>query len=440
MTNKTTLQMQGSNISLRNFLSLGNSTGDRELLNKVHTKETKYGYELARRLLRTLDDGRDSVSASPPILSATGKIFISCGRKFKSLLGKVVLGAHAISGLVTLRELMLLLILVLLVSTIWLTVRWLCNRQKRVEARIAMVIQRSEANLVLHTEARIRYSTEYTHLTSIKIEKLFEQGCISIRKDASGVVSSKKKDTSGVDPSGIAAPLEFTRKQWTAWLKGTDECIAASTASGSAGPSAQSQGALKGTWHALWNEPPRVDAGLWDIQGKTQKVSYDAIYLGRDSNRKKIWYNSATDYGLCSSWVQFFYEVNDDIPNFLRHWQKQKLFASMEQVLSYLVPHHQLMTPPDSIFPLLVPCPQHYRMLYSKLHRIKLISDKITTTMRTDGNWNENVFLTTYRNLISGNSQTSMGHKLSDPAMIDYLPLIRKRVRDSRATIGTSEA
>lgn len=418
MTNISKLQTQGSNDSLWDFLSLGNSTGDHELLNKVHTKGTESGFELARRLLRQPLGGRDNVSASPSIWSVTGKIFISCGRKFKSLLGKVVSEEHSTADFVTLHEVILLLFLVLTASTIRLVVRWLRNRQKRVEARIASVIKRSEENLVLHTEARIRYSTEYTHLTSNKIGKLFEQGCFLIRKD-----------TTSADSNGVAAPLEFTRKEWTAWMKGGDDNTAVSSNSSLAQP----QGAFKGTWHALWNEPPRVDAGLWDIQGKTQKISYDVIYLGRDSNRRKIWYNSATDYGLCSSWVQFFYEVNDGVPNFLRNWHKFNMLGPIEQIFSYFVRHHRLMTPPDETLPVLVPCPEHYRLLYLKLHRVKLISDKITATMRTDGNWNENVFLTTYRNLVSGSSQTSMGHRLSDPAMIEYLPLIRKRVCDSRA-------
>lgn len=417
MTN-TTIQQQGSN----DFF------GIHELLNKVHTKETNFGFELARRLLQPNVDGRDTVSASPVNFWETGKIFtISCGRKFKSLLGEVVSNERVSAGLVTLRKFAPLLILVPAVCTIRLAVRWLRKRQKRVEARIALVIQRSEENLVLHTEARMRYSTEYTHLAYSKISKLFEQGCIMIRKDGN----------EGSDDSEV--PVEFSRRDWAAFLGHCEGSRKAVSCSGSSVVLSNANTVLKGKWHALWNQPPRVDAGLWDIQGKTQKVSYDEIYLGRDSNRRKIQYSSATDFGLCSGWLNFFYEINDGVPNFLRNWTSTRLTIAMERKFSYFFPHHRLLIPPGEILPMWVPCHKYYRLTYSKLHRVKLISDKITATMRTDGNWNENVFLTTYRNLISGNNQTSMGHKLSDPAMTEYLPLIRQRVYGSRARSRMSE-
>jgi len=423
MTN-TTIQQQGSN----DFF------GIHELLNKVHTKETNFGFELARRLLQPESDGRDTVSASPVRLWETGKIFtISCGRKFKSLLGEVVSDERVSAGLVTLRKLAPLLILVPAVCTIRLVVRWLRNRQKRVEVRIASVIQRSEENLVLHTEARMRYSTEYTHLTYNKINKLFEQGCIVIRRDGNG--SSEDNDV----------PIEFSSREWAKFL-GQIQGRESNALTRVGGPVdapglalINPNSVLKGTWHALWKQPPGVDAGLWDIQGKTQKVSYDEIYLGRDSKRRKIQYSSVTDYGLCSGWLDFFYEINDDTPNFLRNWTSTELTIAMERKFSYFFPYHRLLIPPGEILPMWVPCHKYYRLTYLKLHRVKLISDKITATMRTDGNWNENVFLTTYRNLVSGNNQTSMGHKLSDPAMTEYLPLIRQRVYGSRARSRMSE-
>lgn len=416
MTN-TTIQQQGSN----DFF------GFHELLNKVHTKETNFGFELARRLLQPNANGRDTVSASPVSFWDTGKIFtISCGRKFKSLLDEVVSDERVSAGFVTLRKLAPLLFLVPAVCTIRLAVRWLRKRQKRVEARIASVIQRSEENLVLHTEARMRYSTEYTHLTYSKINKLFEQGCMLIRRD--GNISSDENDI----------PIEFSRREWAKFLEQLEDSNAIML-DGPGFALSNRNSVLKGTWHALWNQPPRVDAGLWDIQGKTQKVSYDEIYLGRDSKRRKIQYSSATDYGLCSGWIDFFYEINDGVPNFLRNWTSTKLTIAMERKFSCFFPHHRLLIPPGEILPMWVPCYKYYRLTYSKLHRVKLISDKITATMRTDGNWNENVFLTTYRNLVSGNNQTSMGHKLSDPAMTEYLPLIRQRVYGSRAISRMSE-
>jgi hypothetical protein len=88
---------------------------------------------------------------------------------------------------------------------------------------------------------------------------------------------------------------------------------------------------------------------------------------------------------------------------------------------------------------MLVPCPIKYQSTYLKLHRVKVISDKLTATMRSDGNWNETVFLTSYERLVSGNNQTSMGHRLSDPAMNDYLPLVRERVRGLRANGSMSD-
>jgi hypothetical protein len=333
-------------------------------------------------------------------------------------------------GLVSLRKLVPLLILVPAVCTIRLAVRWLRRRQKRVEDRISSVIQRSEENMVLHTEARVQYSTEYTHLTHDKIKQLFDSGCTLIRRDR--VVSSDEG----------SVPAEFTHRDWEMYLERNHYSLGAAEANSNALRTPNI--VLEGKFHALWNRPPRVDAGLWDIQGKTQKISYDVIYLGRDSKRRKIQYNSATDYGLCSGWLNFFFEVNDGpdkgpTPNFLRNWKSNKLTTAFTRVFGRLYPDHQLLIPPGEILPMWVPCHKHYRLEYSKLHRVKLISDKITATMRTDGNWNENVFLTTYRNLVSGNNQTSMGHKLSDPAMNDYLPLIRQRVLDFRASTRVSE-
>lgn len=417
--------MQGSNVfslatdTLRNILSLGNSTGEHELQNKLHTKETNFGFEFTRRLLQLPVDGKDNVSASPFNWLETGKIFtISCGRKFKTLLGEVVSEECTSSGFVTLRKCVPLLLLVSAVYTIRLVARWLRKRQKRVEARIVLVIQISEKDMVLHTEARVRYSTEYTHLTYNKITKLFECGCYTIRKDCKG---------SSGDGS---APVEFTQTDWVKYIAHNEYRNDAINYNGATFTLGNSNAVLEGTWHALWKQPPRMDAGIWDIQGKTQKVSYDVIYLGRDSNRRKIQYNSVSDHGLCSGWLNFFTEVNDGTPNFLRNWTSNAFTLTMERWFSCILPHHRLLTPPGEILPMWVPCHKYYRLYYSKHHRIKLISDKITATMRTDGNWNDNVFKATYRNLVSGNSQTSMGHKLSDPAMTDYLPLVVERVSE----------
>jgi len=429
MTNKTHIQQQGSNAfsnatyTLRNFLSLGKSTEKHELLNKVHTKETKSGIELARRLLRDSIGGNDTVFASPFNGTVTGKdLFISCGRKFKSLLDEVESRKRSAADFVTLHKIEFLVFLVLVMGTIRLVVRWLRNRQRRIEARIAAIIERSEEELVLHTEARIRYSTEYTHLTIGKVDKLFKQGCLSLRKDAPSASSPGETESS-----------EFTREGWLMLTKENEGKDLSDWNTIRRNDLIRPGDAFKGTWHALWNEPPRVDAGLWDVTMKTQKISYDVIYLGRDSNRRKIRYNSATDFGLCSSWLDFFYQVNDDVPNFLRNWDSWTLNKPMERLFSLIEPHHQLMTPPNETFPMLVPCHKQYRLIYFRQHRIKIISDKIITTMRTNGDWNPDAFMATYRNVVGGNSQISMGHRLSDRAMIDYLPLIEQNVYASRA-------
>jgi hypothetical protein len=183
----------------------------------------------------------------------------------------------------------------------------------------------------------------------------------------------------------------------------------------------------KGLWHAIWNKPPPVSAGTWDFQGKAQKISYDVIYLGRASNRRKIEYSCVVDHGLSSGWIKFFYEETDEVFNFLRLWKRYDCFLNR---LGY---DHILMVPPGCLWPVWVPDPQKYLALYLETHRIKAIADKIAITMRSDGSWNENVFLATYRNTVSGNSQVSMGHQLSDVAMSNYLPKVRKEVMNRRA-------
>jgi hypothetical protein len=190
--------------------------------------------------------------------------------------------------------------------------------------------------------------------------------------------------------------------------------------------------AIKATWHAIWNKPPPVDVGLCDIQSKTQKISYDVITLDRTStNRRKIEYHCVADHGLSSGWLKFFYEVNDDVPNFLRGWTDSKYRD--------LYPGHRIMYPPNEWMPILVPCPIKHEAHYREMHRVKLIADKIAITMRSDGCWNENVFLATYRNIVSGNSQISIGHQLSDVAMNKYLPQVRQLVKANRTKVGEGE-
>ena len=394
-----------------------NTTPELESLSmKEWLSSSNFGIDFVRRTLQpsALGADRDSDSASPQRWMGTGKMFyISCGRKFKSLLGEVVSKKTIGKGLVILRHMWPLIILVLVVCTIRLTIRRLYSRRRWLELRIASVIERAQAELVLHTEARVRYSTEYTHLTYDKINRLFELGCISIGRD-----ESTSKDVT------LECCL-FTKTDWDRLEE--DNRLALQ----------DNRKPFPGKWHAVWNQPPRIEAGCWDIQNKTQKISYDVVNLGRNSQRNKILYNSASDFGLCSGWIKFFYDVHDDVPNFLRNWEH--VYPRIARCIGIWLPNHALMLPPGDLIPMLVPCPIKYRTTYLKLHRVKVISDKLTATMRSDGNWNETVFLTSYERLVSGNNQTSMGHRLSDPAMNDYLPLVRERVRGLRANGGTSD-
>jgi len=224
---------------------------------------------------------------------------------------------------------------------------------------------------------------------------LFEKGCVVIRSDG----------PTRNDPSH-----ELTSRTWKESLENNNSSIM------SAGNMP-----VQATWHAIWNQPPPVEVGLWHSQSATQKISYDVISLDRSTdNRRKIEYHCVADHGLSSGWIKFFYEVNDGKPNFLRHW-----ISSRYEKLG----DHFIMYPPKSWIPVLVPDPNKYDDDYREMHRIRLIADKITITMRPDGSWSETAFCSTYRNVVSGNTQISIGHQLTDLAMKTYRPLVRKLVK-----------
>jgi len=339
-------------------------------------------------------------SGIPDPLEYSRNFSISCGRKFKDLYYRVKRDSPNYSKLVTWENFNWIVTLVLVVGTMWLVYRLVLNHRKRVLMRINNVIKISESYLVSKTKIKVQYSTEYSSMTLDTVSNLFDKGCVVIRRD-------------GRTPNERS--YELTSKSWKETLE-----YGAITES--------SNVPIEATWHAIWNQPPPVDVGLWDCQSKTQKISYDVISLDRSTeNRRKIEYHCVADHGLSSGWIKFFYEVNDGKPNFLRDWTASKY--------KNLVSGHLIMYPPNykrdwmdfgSWIPVLVPDPIKHSDNYQQMHRIRLIADKIAITMRPDGSWNENAFLSTYRNVVSGNTQISIGHQLSDVAMNSYLPLVRQ--------------
>jgi len=344
------------------------------------------------------------VSEIPNSLEHSRNFSISCGRKFKDLYDRVKRDSPAFSDLVSWETTVRIVCLVLVAGTMWLVYRLALNHRKRVLKRISNVIKISETYLVSKTRIKVQYSTEYSSLTLDTVGDLFDKGCVVLRRD-------------GRTPNEPS--FELTSKSWKETILVDNNRLIDQNVP------------ISATWHAIWNQPPPVDVGLWDVQSKTQKMSYDVISLDRSSeNRRKIEYHCVADHGLSSGWIKFFYEVNDGIPNFLRGWTDSRF--------KKLVPGHLIMYPPKCWVPILVPCPVEHKSNYREMHRVRLIADKIAITMRTDGSWNENIFLATYRNTVSGNTQISIGHQLSDVAMNSYLPLVRQLVRANR-TFGDRE-
>jgi len=352
---------------------------------------------------RVAINNRLLVSGIPGPLEHSRNFSISCGKKFRDLYDRVKRDSPDYSKLVTWENFDRIVTLVLIAGTIWLVYRLVLNHRKRVLMRINNVIKISENYLVSKTKIKVQYSTEYSSMTMNTVSDLFDKGCVVIRRD-------------GRTPNERS--YELTSKTWKETLQH--------------GALTESHNVpIEATWHAIWNQPPPVDVGLWDCQSKTQKISYDVISLDRSTeNRRKIEYHCVADHGLSSGWLKFFYEVNDDKPNFLRDWTDSKY--------KNLVWGHLIMYPPNykrdwtdfgSWIPVLVPDPVKHNDNYREMHRIRLIADKIAITMRPDGSWNENAFLATYRNVVSGNTQISIGHQLSDVAMNSYLPLVRQIVK-----------
>lgn len=354
-------------------------------------------------VLSRLSNSAVSLSTPPNAEYAIWEFSISCGRKFKTLLYRVGQATFILPNSVTCRRVKIACSLVAVAATMRLVYRQIHNRRKRIEERVSNIIKLSEGAMVLRTIAKVQYSTEYTNLTIAKIDKLFEQGCVRLRCDGSD--GQPFREFNSLDW------LELTRnRDKTLGLLGTVE----------------NNMVYPGIWHAIWNQPPPISVGNWDAHGKTQKVSYDMIFLGRAKNRRKIQYICAADHGLSSGWIKFFYEKNDGVFNFLRDWRTVDLPFGIKF-------DHLLMIPPGCWLPIRVPDPELYLPYYTRQHRIKAIADKIAITMRSDGCWNENVFLATYRNTVSGNTQISIGHQLSDVTMYEYLPHVRQLVKSNRS-------
>lgn len=360
-----------------------------------------------------------SSNTLPTVGSRIWEFCISCGRKFKILFNWVGQASPCFWELVTLENARRACLLVAVAVTVRGVYRWTLSRRSRIGSRIRKVIDLSEEAMLQRTIVKVQYATEYSGLTFTKIGKLFDEGCILIRHDSR--VENQQS-------------LELTAREWyeTTSLDIPNQDVI--TERDTVGHLRSGTGIVfRGTWHAIWSKPPPVSAGLWDLQGKAQKISYDVIYLGRTCNRRKIEYSCAVDHGLSSGWIKFFYEENDSVFNFVRLWKRIDCFLNR---LGY---DHILMKPPGCWLPIWVPDPKTHMSLYLENHRIKTIADKIAITMRSDGSWNENVFLTTYRNTVSGNSQVSMGHQLSDVAMSNYLPRVRKEVMNRRVVSSDRE-
>jgi len=361
-------------------------------------------------VISRLSNSAVSLSTPPNVEHTLWEFFISCGRKFKTLVfrvGQTTFNSLFVNKLVTCRRLKVACSLVAVAATMRLVYRRIRDRRWRIEKRVSNVIKLSEEAMVLKTIAKVQYSTEYTNLTVVKIDKLFEQGCVKLRRD-------------GQDGQPFR---EFNSSDWAGVIRTNDKT------SGLLGTAETNNVVYPGVWHAVWNQPPPISVGNWDVHGKTQKISYDMIYLGRAMNRRKIQYICAADHGLSSGWIKFFYEKNDDIFNFLRDWRVIELPFGIKY-------DHLLMIPPGCWLPVRVPDPMKYLPYYIRQHRIKAIADKIAITMRSDGCWNENVFLATYRNIVSGNTQISIGHQLSDVTMYEYLPHVRQLVKSNRSFGG----
>jgi hypothetical protein len=113
--------------------------------------------------------------------------------------------------------------------------------------------------MIKQTIAKVQYATEYSSLTFDKIGKLFDQGCVLVRHD-SRVEGQQSLELTSRDwyestSKGVPGPDIITINDTVAELRSGNSVV------------------YRGIWHAIWNKAPPVSAGVWDLQGKAQKIS-----------------------------------------------------------------------------------------------------------------------------------------------------------------------
>jgi hypothetical protein len=273
---------------------------------------------------------------------------------------------------------------------------------------ISRVIDHSEANMILKTRMHIEFSTEYSHLTMREARKMFADGCLSIRRDGSTIADDEGR-------TRVIPPLSITADMLS------EEGHSAFGLALQVGTNLEDL-PTPGNWHARWDKPPELRADSWANQGRTQRISYDVVDLGRTSSKNHIRYVSAAEYGLNTGWIDFCHLENDGLPNILRDWEQT--YEVMR------IWNHSFMKTPSGEF-MWVPDYDVYKEHYIELHRIKAIANQITLTMRTGGSWCNTTFMTSYRGVVSGNSSTNMGHKIPTVTAKRYLPQVMSLVRAS---------
>jgi hypothetical protein len=334
---------------------------------------------------------------------------VSYGRKFKTLFTtRARMDVSGFGYLVTSRNLTLLCVIGALCSALLLILRQRTRSLRQVRRMISRVIDHSEANMILKTRMHIEFSTEYSHLTMREARKMFADGCLSIRRDGSTIADDEGR-------TRVIPPLSITADMLS------EEGHSAFGLALQVGTNLEDL-PTPGNWHARWDKPPELRADSWANQGRTQRISYDVVDLGRTSSKNHIRYVSAAEYGLNTGWIDFCHLENDGLPNILRDWEQT--YEVMR------IWNHSFMKTPSGEF-MWVPDYDVYKEHYIELHRIKAIANQITLTMRTGGSWCNTTFMTSYRGVVSGNSSTNMGHKIPTVTAKRYLPQVMSLVRAS---------
>jgi hypothetical protein len=332
---------------------------------------------------------------------------VSYGRKFKTLF---TTRAHfEVSGFqyfVTTETRILICVVGALCSALFLILRQRMKNMQFVARMISRVIEEGEANMILKTRMHSEYSTEYSHLTINEARKMFEDGCLCIRR-AGGKVVDRNGQERFYPPMSITADALSIEKFLSLGL------VLQSQTNPEDSP-------FQGEWHARWDKPPELRCDSWANQGRTQRISYDVVDLGRTKLKNHIRYVCAAEVGLNTGWVDFCHLENDGLPNILRGWDETFEVVRIWDISLMKSPSGRYMWVPDY---------NKYKEHYIEQHRIKAIADQITLTMKTGGSWCEATFKTSYKSVVSGNSSTNMGHKLPTMTAKRYLPQVTSLVR-----------